>query len=112
MATVALYDVSARGPWTKPHKLACVRAVRANTPYGGNWFPGAQDFLTPDHAAIRAALPHYWRKAFDRATHNGMASFSHTRDTLHACIDLRDARGRHLTTISCEGYEKDFAPCT
>jgi len=58
--------------------------------------------MTPDRDAIRAALPHYWRKAFDRA------AVWHTSDTLHAGVTLHSAAGRRvLASISCEGYEKE-----
>lgn len=90
-------------------KLAVVRAVRQRS-HAGNWFErsgadGKGDFMTPDHAAIRQALPHQYRKAFDRAT-SGM-SFGHTADTLHASLTLYTTRGRCLGTIHCEGYERE-----
>lgn len=99
----ALYDVTVRTPYGhKTHKLAVVKAVRAATPYGGNWFKGAADFLTPDKAAIRAALPHYWRKAFDRNP-----TCWHTSESLHAHMTLHGYRGQVLATIACDGYERE-----
>lgn len=78
--------------------IATVKAVRQRS-HAGNWFACVQDFMTPDRDAIRAALPHYWRKAFDRAT------VWHTADSLRANCTLYDVRGRVLASIYCDGYE-------
>lgn len=82
----------------RPLNIATVKAVRQRS-HAGNWFACVQDFMTPDRDAIRAALPHYWRKAFDRAT------MWHTADSLKANCTLHDVRGRVLASIYCDGYE-------
>ena len=86
-----LYRVEANGKW-----IAAVYAVRAV--YAGDWWEEAKDILTPDRDAVRAALPHYWRKAFDRTT------FWHIDGQKTPYCTLYSTRGRRLATISCVGY--------
>lgn len=90
-----LHDHDSRA-W--PKNLATVMAVRQRS-HAGNWFSCAHDFMTPDRDAIRAALPHYWRAAFDRST------MWHTADSLRANCTLYTARGRLIGSIYCDGYE-------
>ena len=65
----------------------------------------------PDPDAVRAALPHQWRKAWDRSGGN----FWYTRDARFLVggrttvgsmpyITLRNARGHHLATIYAIPY--------
>lgn len=97
MTANCLYRVTSRATGdNRTNYVAVVRAVRAV--YAGNYFETANDLLTPNRAAIREALPHYWRKAFDRTT------MWHLNGTKSAHCDLRSTRGRSLATINCEGY--------
>lgn len=92
----ALYDVTYyKAGIDRQRKLACVRATRNAGP-NGNWFAG--DIFTPDRAAVRAALPHQWRKAFDRAM------VWHETERPRATASLRDSRGRVIATLFFEGY--------
>lgn len=51
--------------------------------------------VSPDAAAVRSALPHYWRKAFDRA-----GSFWFPKDGNGAAhVALHDSRGRYRNTV-------------
>lgn len=89
--------------WGKP----AVKAERAAL--AGVYDTAGRDILKPDTAAVREALPHYWRKAFDRA-----GSFWFDKD---ACIDdagkayggtpylvLRGSRGQRLGTLYAIPY--------
>ena len=66
--------------------------------------------LTPDYAAIRAALPHYHRKAFDRVLNwwfpvTLRSELSGLLDQRNACnAQLHDRKGRLLGTIYATPY--------
>lgn len=57
---------------------------------------GPHSLVVPDRAAIAAALPYRFRKAFDRA---GGFWFDKNRETSPAHVTLRDRRGKYLTTL-------------
>ena len=69
--------------------------------------------LVPDYAAIREALPHQHRKAYDRAGRWWFPSTLHSElsgrpDHLNACSrTLRDAKGRLLGTLYATPYLYD-----
>jgi len=81
-------------PFVRAVERGLVGVYRAGKPYG------------PDRAAIREALPHYYRKAFDRAD----GTFWLTEGTENFHVDLRDARGRYLNRVYAMAY--DFDPGT
>jgi hypothetical protein len=70
--------------------------------------------LRPDYAAIRQALPHYHRKAFDRAGGwwfplTMRQAISHCIIVDNACsLTLTDRRGRLLGTIYAIPYIKEY----
>lgn len=43
------------------------RIGREKAMLAGHLEPGTNEIVGPDQAAVRAALPHYYRKAFDRS---------------------------------------------
>lgn len=57
----------------------------------------------PDRDAVRAALPHYWRKAFDRT--NGTWWFNKHDATMPATLSFSDRRGRYLNTLYAIPYQ-------
>lgn len=61
------------------------------------------ELVRPDVDAIRAALPHYYRKAFDRSG-KGFAFHKHD-DSKPAHCHLHDRRGRYMNTIYAIPYE-------
>ena len=68
--------------------------------------------LRPDYAAIRQALPHYHRKAFDRAVNwwfpiTLRQEVGYAIQCDNACsLTLTDRRGRLLGTIYAAPYRK------
>jgi len=74
------------------------RVPALRSAYTGHWIEETQTTVKPDMAAIRAALPHYYRKAFDRAF--GLWFDKHNNEA-PAYITLKDARGRYLNTVYC-----------
>ena len=71
----------------------CVRSIPAPA-ISGHWDKETKDIVTPDKAAVRNALPHYWRKAFDRAS----VWFPKDGDK-PAYATLYNSRGRYLNTV-------------
>lgn len=81
----------------------------------GHYGEDERDIVQPDRAAIREALPHYYRKAFDRA-----GSFWFPKDTITfdrsvspwvskgskaaAYVALYSTRGRWLNTVYAIPY--------
>lgn len=63
--------------------------------FSGHLDPENGDIVKPDAAAVRSALPHYWRKAFDRA---GSFWFPMDGDGTGR-ITLHDSRGRYCATV-------------
>lgn len=57
---------------------------------------GPRGLVVPDRAAVAAALPYRFRKAFDRA---GQFWFNRHRDSAPATMMLSDRRGKYLTTL-------------
>lgn len=92
----ALYNVVLlyRG---KSHKIACVYGKRTVTPMG-NWFKDCNDFYSPDRRAVRNALPHGLRRAWDTAF------VWHADDAAYASATLYGSRGKALAIVQCEGY--------
>jgi|GEM_PF-2591796 len=93
-----LFRVTARGKW-----LASVPSVK---PQGivGSPFPNG-DYLAPDREAIRAALPHYWRKAFDRSSLSQYSRQTCEFGSEGVFYRLYSSLNRPLVTIYCEPYE-------
>ena len=89
-----LFKVTAKGKW-----IASVHAVKPTGFVTAQFSDGAN--LAPDRDAIRDALPHYWRKAFDRAQ---LSRYSH-RDggpfDNEVFYTLYSANNRHLITVYC-----------
>lgn len=56
----------------------------------------------PDMAAARECLPHYYRKAFDRA---GTFWADKSDDKRPLYMTLRDTRGKYLNTLYAQPYE-------
>lgn len=82
------------------HVTGPVKAVRAA--YAGHWRKAENDIVKPDMAAVRECLPHYYRKAFDRA--GGSAWFPSDSDS-PAYVTLWDSRGRYLNTVYLQPYD-------
>ena len=89
--------------WGKPS----VRATPATVV--GLYDEKAREIWAPDRAAIREALPHQWRRAFDRQGGN----FWHDRDARMTAdgfkgrapyLTLRGSRGRTLATLYAIPY--------
>ena len=86
-----LYDVTARGKH--------IAVVGSKEPIlSGQYFLEENAHTVPDWDAVKSALPHYWRKAFDRALKWNVDG------TNQAYCSLRDLRGRFLATVNCAGY--------
>lgn len=66
--------------------------------------------MVPDYAAIREALPHYWRKAYDRAggfwfpatLHSPLSGLMDPSNAAH--MNLLGSRGKHLGTLYATPY--------
>lgn len=109
--TATLWQITTQGAFeTKPRKIAVTRSVRAVLT--GVYSEAESDIVTPDYAAIREALPHYWRAAWDRRV-----SFWYLKDAKlyangavypphgnHAYTDLRNTRGKVIATIRAEAF--------
>ena len=89
--------------------VASVRAIEDSDTFRAYHLDNGKH-LVPDYAAIRAAIPHYHRKAFDRA---GNWWFPVTlRSALSGIIDqknaasltLTDSKGRLLGTLYATPY--------
>ena len=90
-------------------QIATVKAVEdCNAFLSHHLYEGKQ--LVPDYAAIRDALPHYHRKAFDRAEtwffpitlHSALSGIPDPKNAAGLC--LRDARGNRLGTLYATPY--------
>lgn len=101
MATT-LYDVRVcPGEGTKWTHCLCVHPIRADL--AGHLDPITSELIRPDDAALREALPHYWRKAFDRT--RGRFWFPDTGDANRlASLTLRDTRGRTIASLYAQPY--------
>ena len=77
----------------------CVRAVPAVI--CGHLCPETKEIVRPDAGAVREALPHYWRKAFDRTA--GCFWFPDIGNA-PARITLYDSRGRFLSAVWAAPY--------
>lgn len=85
-------------------KLGSVRSVEGIT--AGVYHPIQQRTFAADLAAVRECLPHYWRKAWDRAAgpwyeRGGRFASDYGRRFIGRTpfVTLRDSRGVYLTTI-------------
>ena len=67
---------------------------------------GRYGLVIPDRQALRLALPYRFRKACDRA---GGFWFDKFRDDSPAHMELRDCRGRYLTTLYLQPIRKGVA---
>lgn len=94
-----LFRIELRKPDRNPTYLAVVKGVQAALV--GHWIDGKP--YAPDKQAIREALPHYYRKAFDRS--NGQFWFTEPNNGF-AHLSLHPARGRGvLVSIWATPYE-------
>lgn len=59
------------------------------------------EIVSPDVQAVREALPHYYRKAFDRT---GGTFWFNKNEREAAYLTLHDARGRYLNTVYAIPY--------
>jgi len=88
--------------WGKP----CVRSVEPA--FAGLYDETSGRILAPDHDAVREALPHYWRKAFDRGGRFWYDRNARmTPDGLKGSapyLTLRGSRGRILATLYAIPY--------
>lgn len=92
--------------------IACVRAVKDSGALRAYHLLDGEH-LVPDYAAIRAALPHYHRKAFDRAgpwwfpltLHSALSTQLDWRNA--ASLALRDSKGRPLGVLFATPYMFD-----
>lgn len=89
--TAILFRIELRKPDGNPKPIAIVRGVKAAL--AGAWCKARQTPFAPDKAQVRDALPHYYRKAFDR---DGGFWFT---DDGNAVSYLRGARHHHLAAI-------------
>lgn len=89
--------------------IACVKAIEDNSTFRAYHLDHGKH-LVPDYAAIRAAIPHYHRKAFDRAgtwffpitLHSALSGIL---DKLNAAsLTLNDSKGRLLGTLYATPY--------
>lgn len=75
------------------HKIATVRAVEDKEAFCAyHWHSGKH--IRPDYSAIRDALPHYHRKAYDRNATWWFPSTMHSR--LSGILDLKNSCSRML----------------
>lgn len=104
MATT-LYDIAVhRGDSNSRTSTLTVRAVPADLV--GHLDPGTTELIRPDGEALREALPHNWRKAFDRA---GRFWFPRSDDKNPlASLTLRDRRGQAIAYLYAKPYVPGF----
>lgn len=89
--------------------VACVKAREDNETFRAYHLDNGRH-LIPDYAAIRAALPHYHRAAFDRARtwwfplalHSAISGLLDLKNS--ATKSLYDAKGRLLGTLYATPY--------
>lgn len=84
----------------------CVKAVRAKL--AGNLCPETGEIVRPDTQAVREALPHYYRAAFDRAIGFWFRSVPGGDCFKPAYVTLRNSRGKYLNTLYAIPYS--FTP--
>lgn len=91
------------------HRVATVKAIEDCDAFlAYHLYEGKR--LVPDYAAIRDAIPHYHRKAFDRAgtwffpttLNSALSGIPDRKNAASLC--LRDARGNHLGTLHATPY--------
>lgn len=89
--------------------VACVKATKDSGTFRAYHLDNGKH-MTPDYAAIRNAIPHQHRKAFDRAgpwfypmtLHSALSGIL---DKLNAAsLTLTDSRGRLLGTLYATPY--------
>lgn len=68
----------------------------------GNLCPETRAIVKPDSDAVREALPHYYRKAFDRA--NNAWWFTQGEVFKPIYMTLNDSRGHRLNTLYAIPY--------
>lgn len=89
--------------------VACVKAVEDNDTFRAYHLDNGKH-LVPDYAAIRDAIPHQHRKAFDRAGNWWFPLTLHSAlsgilDKLNAAsLTLHDSKGRLLGTLYATPY--------
>ena len=98
----------------RPHEyfVACVKAVEDDDAFRAYHLDNGKH-LTPDYTAIRAAIPHYHRKAFDRAggwrfpltLNSALSGITDAKNA--ASLTLNDSRGRLLGTLYATPYLYD-----
>lgn len=84
-----------------------IKPVQASL--AGIWDSKAQKLVKPCPESVRAALPHYYRKAFDRSGGNFWFNKNELDVTYERTsaphLTLRDSRGRYLNTIYAIPYD-------
>ncbi|UFS66929.1 hypothetical protein LO749_20765 [Paracoccus denitrificans] len=117
MARTILYHVTFAPNCTKrlmhgayrENPVATVHAVEDSTSFTAYHLDNGKH-LVPDYAAIRAAIPHQHRKAFDRAGRwwfplTLRSALSGVLDRLNAAsLTLTDSKGRVLGTLYATPY--------
>ena len=94
------------------HFVACVKAVENDDTFRAYHLDNGKQ-LTPDYTAIRAAIPHYHRKAFDRAggwrfpltLNSALSGITDAKNA--ASLTLNDSKGRLLGTLYATPYLYD-----
>jgi hypothetical protein len=77
-----------------------VNAIPAMT--AGDLCPVTRELVRPNPNGVREALPHYYRKAFDR---NGGTGWFNAREAFKGCyFTLTDTRGKYLNTVYAVPY--------
>ena len=92
--------------------VACVKAVENDDTFRAYHLDNGKH-LTPDYTAIRAAIPHYHRKAFDRAggwrfpltLNSALSGITDAKNA--ASLTLNDSKGRLLGTLYATPYLYD-----
>lgn len=109
MARTIMYRVTMRGKDGKEHFLAVTHAKDSEAFVSYHYDEGRH--LEPDYAAIREAIPHQWRKAYDKTPkawwypatlHSRLTGQLDGRNACHRT--LYGAKGRRIGTIIAIPY--------
>lgn len=93
------------------------RVAAAPAVFAGVYDTQSREILKPEPAAVRAALPYRWRRAFDRAAsgfwfdkESRVDEKGHHRGA-PPYIELRDYRGSWLNTVYAIPCRRESAEC-
>jgi len=96
--------------FTREKRVAVVRGMEDSDTFRAYHLHNGKHYV-PDYAAIRAALPHYYRAAFDRAKNRFWYSMTLARELNHviyrdnACnVQLYTTRGKLIGTVYATPY--------